>query len=208
MAVGLGALVVIFAGVLLQKDERRSGTNLAPFGSFVAVLGAGQSTCQEDELMPADTSAVRATIGSYGRPGPSLQISFTGPGSRPLSSGSLRAGWRQGVVEIPIRHVSATTQGAHVCLRNVGPGSIAIAGALPDPGYHMQVAANTVEGRLRYDYMRPGRESWLELLPAIVHRSTFAKSGLLRHWAWAGALVLMLLALGVAARTVVGEERA
>jgi hypothetical protein len=208
MAVGLGAVVVILGAVLLQKDQRRSGTNFAPFGSFVAVLGAGQSACQEAELLPADTSAVRATIGSYGRPGPRLQISFDGPGGRLLSSGSLSAGWRQGVVQIPIRHVSTDTADVRVCLHDLGPGSITIAGAVPDPGYEMQIATHTVEGRLRYDYMRPGRESWLELLPTIVHHSTFAKAGFLRRWAWLAALMLMLVAVGLAARTVAGSERA
>jgi hypothetical protein len=75
------------------------------------------------------------------------------------------------------------------------------------PGYRLQVGPRTIEARLRFDYMRPGRESWLQLLPAIAHRSTFAKSGLIRNWAWLAAIVLMLLAIGLAARTVIREER-
>ena len=206
MAVGLGAIVVILAVVLLQKDQRRSGSDLTPNGAFVTAIIAGQRTCQEGELLPADTSAIRATIGTYGKPGPSLQVTLTGPPGELLSSGGLRAGWREGVVRIPIAHVSSATEGVRVCLRNAGPGPIAIAGALPDPGYHMELGSSTIEGRLRYDYMRPGRESWLELLPTIVYRSTLAKAGLVRHWAWAGALVLMLLAVGLAARTIAREE--
>jgi hypothetical protein len=73
----------------------------------------------------------------------------------------------------------------------------------------MQVAGRLVPSvRLRIDYMRPGRESWLRLLPTIAYRSTLGKSGLIRHWAWIGALLLMLFATALAARTVLAEEPA
>ena len=203
---GLGAVVVVFAVLLLHRDQRRSGSDLTPNGAFVAALGPDQRTCQDQELLPADTAAVRITIGTYGRPGPALQVTVTGTHGETLTSGGLRAGWRQGVVQIPLAHVSTATEGARVCLRSAGPQGIALAGDLPDPGYHMEVADRTVEGRLRYDYMRPGHESWLELLPTLVYRSTLAKSDLVRHWAWAGALVLMLLAVALAVRTILREE--
>lgn len=206
MAVGLAAVALILLAVLLAKDQRRSGGDMTPNGAFVAGLGAGQQTCQEGELLPADTSAMRATIGSYGKPGPPVRVTLTGPHGELLSSGGLRAGWKEGIVQIPIAHVSKATEGVRVCLGDAGAGPITIAGAQPDPGFHMQVGDRTIEARLRYDYMRPGRESWLQLLPTIVHRSTLAKSGLVRHWAWAGALVLMLLAIGLAARTIVRED--
>jgi hypothetical protein len=73
----------------------------------------------------------------------------------------------------------------------------------------MLIAGRAVaEVRLRIDYMRPGRESWLQLLPTIAYRSTLGKSGLIRHWAWIGALLLMGLATALAARTVLAEEPA
>ncbi len=206
MAVGLGAIALILAFVLLQKAQRRSGTDLTPNGSFVASLGAGEQTCQDGELLPADTSAMRATIGAYGKPGPPLHVTLTAPDGKLLSSGGLEGGWREGVVQIPIAHVSNASELVRLCVRDAGPGRIAIAGALPDPGFHMDVAGHSIEGRLRYDYMRPGKESWAELLPTIVYRSTLAKAGLIRHWAWLGAPLLMVFAIGLAARTIAREE--
>ena len=73
-------------------------------------------------------------------------------------------------MQIPLRHVSSPSEGAHVCLRNGGPHVVLLGGDLPDPGYHMTVAGRSVEGRLRYDYMRPGHESWLALLPTLAYR--------------------------------------
>jgi hypothetical protein len=206
MAVGLTAIAVSIVVVLLHSEQRRSGSDLTPNGAFVAALGPGQQTCQEGELLPADTSAVRVTLGAEGTPASAVRVTFTGPHGELLSSGGLAAGWKQGVVRIPITRVSRATEPVRVCLRDVGTSQIAIAGTAPDPGYHMLVGGRTVEARLRYDYMRPGTETWLSLLPVIAHRTTLAKSGLIRHWAWAGAIVLMLLAVALAARTIVREE--
>jgi hypothetical protein len=206
MTVGLGAIVLIFAVLLSQHDHRRSGSDRTPNEAFAAVLNGGQATCQEGELLPADTAAVEMTIGTYGKPGPPLRVAFTGPHGEALTTGSLPAGWRQGIVRIPIPHWSRPTEGVRVCLTDAGSQPITLAGAVPDPGYTMDVAGAKVEGRLRYDYMRPGRESWLELLPTIVHRSTFARSDLVRHWAWAAALLLMIFSVALAVKTIVREE--
>ena len=54
--------------------------------------------------------------------------------------------------------------------------------------------------------MRPGSESWFSLLPTLAHRFSLAKSDVVRHWAWIAVLMLMALAVGLAARTVLREE--
>ncbi len=206
MTVGLGVVVLVFAVLLSQRDHRRSGSDRTPNEAFATVLNGGQATCQEGELLPADTAAVEMTIGTYGKPGPPLRVTFTGPHGEALTTGGLPAGWRQGVVRIPIARWSRPTEGVWACLTDTGQQPITVAGAVPDPGYIMDVAGAKVEGRLRYDFMRAGRESWLELLPTIAHRSTFAKSDLVRHWAWAAALLLMILSVALAARTIVRED--
>src|SRR5271166_6214247 len=144
LAVGIGAIVAVFAVLLLHRGQRRSGSDLTPNGAFVAALGPGQRACQEGELLPADTAAVRITIGTYGRPGPPVRLTVTGPHGETLTAGGLRAGWRQGVVQIPVAHVSSATEGARVCLFSDGPQPIALGGDLPDPGYHLEVAGRTI----------------------------------------------------------------
>jgi hypothetical protein len=207
LALSIGGILAVFAVLLLHRDQRRSGSDLTPNGAFIARLSAGQEACQGQELLPAGTAAMRITIGTYGKPGPPVRITATNARGELLASGGLRT-WRQGVVTIPVTHVSKAAEGLRVCLRNDGPQRVTLAGTFPDPGYRLDVAGNTIEGRLRYDYMRLGRESWLELLPTLAYRSTLGKSDLIRHWAWIGALVLMLLAVALAAVTLLREESA
>ncbi|HEY4825081.1 MAG TPA: hypothetical protein VIH49_08520 [Solirubrobacteraceae bacterium] len=207
MAVGLVAIAVILVVVLSQKAQRRSGANLTPGDTIAATVLGERQACQDDELLPADTAAVQATITAFGQPLPALRIVFTsGPGGRVLSSGGLPAGRRAGLVRIPIRYVARSSQPVRVCLRNLGPASIGITGAYPDPPNQMLVGGAVAAGRLRYDYYRRGRESWMQLLPTIVHRWTLAKAGIVRHWAWVAIPLLMLFAIGLAALTLIREE--
>ncbi|HEY3959517.1 MAG TPA: hypothetical protein VGL68_03305 [Solirubrobacteraceae bacterium] len=206
LASGLLVLVVAFAVLLTHAEPRRSGTDYTPNANFAAKLNPGQQTCQAHELLPADTAAVRMTIGTYGAPGSRVSVSLTGLRGEALTAGSLAPGWRQGVVEIPVAHVHVASGDATACLRNDGPSRIAVAGDSGDSFHTMQVAGRTIQNaQVLYEYMRPGSESWLQLLPTAVYRSTLGKSGLVRHWAWAGALALMGLAIGLALRTIMRE---
>ena len=56
--------------------------------------------------------------------------------------------------------------------------------------------------------MRPGRESWYELLPTIAHRFSIAKAGFLRDWEWLAALALVLATAFLAIRTVLRSVEA
>lgn len=206
MAVGLVAIAAILVVVLSQKAQRRSGTDLTPSDTIAATVPGGRQACQDEELLPADTAAVQATVTAFGQPLPALQIVFKGPGGRVLSSGGLPAGRPPGLVRIPIRYVAHASQGVRACLRNLGPASIGITGAYPDPPHQMLVGGAVAAGRLRYDYYRRGRESWMQLLPTIVYRWTLAKAGIVRHWAWVAIPLLMLLAVGLAALTLIREE--
>jgi hypothetical protein len=214
--VGIGALAVVILAMLLHGGPRRSGTDRTPDGSFVLTLGAGQQTCQEGELLPADTAALRMTIGTYGTPGPPLKASVLGASGRVLTRGGLAAGWRQGIISIPVHHVSHAQAPVRVCLTDAaagGAGKIAIAGTRGEPGSTMSVDSAPEPGvRVRIDYMRPGRETWLQMLPTLAHRLSLGKSGLVRGWAWIAVPLLMLLAIILALRVALadapaGEER-
>jgi hypothetical protein len=205
LAGGLLAIVAAAGALLLQHAPRRSGTDLTPNPAFVVALHASQRVCQGGEILPADTAALQLTIGTYGRPGPGLAATVAGPRGL-LAAGGLGPGWRQGVVRIPVSHVGESSAGATVCLRNLGPGLVALAGDAPDPGLQLQVNGRTVpSAHLRIDYMRPGRESWLELLGTLAHRLSLGKGGLVSGWAAPGALVLMALAVALAVRTLLAS---
>ncbi len=212
LLVGLAAIAVAAIAILLERAPRRSGTNLTVESGFVIPLDSGQRLCEGGELLPGDTGAVKLDVDTKGVPGPGLGVSILAANGVPVSTGALRPGWRVGTtrapgsVRIPVSRVADTLSNAIVCVRDLGPGRVAFGGSVPDSGFLIELAGKPLSGRLRIEYMRPGRESWLQLAPAIAHRFSLAKADLVRHWAVGAAVVLVLLAVALAARTVVREE--
>jgi hypothetical protein len=205
----VGALTIAIAGlaVLLQSAQRRSGTNLTANTGFVIPVAAGQQLCEPGELIPGDTGGLRLSASSGAAPGPQLDATV-GSGTKLLAAGHLVAGWRTGTVTIALSRIAATQQSASVCLVNRGTSTVSFGGSVPDANFYVVLGGKPLSGRMRIEYMRPGSESWLALLPTLAHRFSLAKGDLVRHWAVPAVLVLMLLAIGLALRAILREESA
>jgi hypothetical protein len=205
LALGLLAIAIAAIGILAQRAERRSGTNLTADVGYVLSLPAGGQLCEPGELLPGDTGALRLRASAGALPGPPVAVTVSDARGQ-LSAGALRAGWRTGVVTIPLTTVRHTVASATICLVNRGSRAIALGGSVPDADFYVVLDGKPVNGRMRLEYMRPGRESWLSLLPTLAHRFSLAKGDVVRHWAAAAAIVLMLLAVVLAVRTMLREE--
>lgn len=204
LAIGLLATAVAGVAILARSEPRRSGTNLIADSGFVIPLAPGQQLCEPGELLPGDTGGLRLAADSGASAGPRLTAHiFSARGA--VSSGVLAPGWHSGAVLIPIRRVARTLASAIVCLRNAGSRPVSFGGSAPASGFVIELAGKPFGGRLRIEYMRPGSESWFSLLPTLVHRFSLAKSDIVRHWAWVAVLVLMLLAIALAGRTMLRE---
>jgi hypothetical protein len=174
---GFALLLVALAVTLLQSSPRSAGSNYVGELEEVAELRGADRRCQDDEGIPADTGALRLLIGTYGRPAPDLRVTVTQRGEV-VTTGSRPGGGPEGHVDIPVREVDDGASGVRVCLAVGAGGRTVLYGSA---------------GRLHFEWLRPGSESWLELLPTIAHR--FA----LGRWNPFGTLLLPLVALLLAA---------
>ena len=123
LAGGLVALLCVLAVILSGHRLQIASTDRVPNGQFASIIDHDQRLCQQGEIVPAETAALRMTIGDYNKPSPPLRIGITEPASSPgahslkISSGLIAAGWRQGVVVLPIspvRHEVASRTWARI----------------------------------------------------------------------------------------------
>jgi hypothetical protein len=203
-AVVVVGLVAILAGIAIDGSgsaPRLAGSNLLPNSQFVAAVPPHGRLCQPRESLPGDTGGLRVRIGTYRRPGPALraQVSLNG---HPLTAGTLSPGWRQGDVLIPLARVAKPVTGVTVCISNGGAGKIVLAGTPEPPSLAARVGARPQGGLVRIEYMRPGRESWWQLFPVILHRFGLAKSHWIGGWTLLLAGFLLLAAAAIAVLTV------
>jgi hypothetical protein len=197
------ALVLVAGAVILDMSGRApriAGTDHTNPVGFVATVPSGGSVCQPSMVLPPDTGSVEVLLGTYGQPVPALADSFEGPGNRVVASGALAAGASQGYVKIPLRYTHGSIAGT-LCI-HVGKvarpivlgGDVFAAGSISE-----QVDGVPQAGRIDVVYLRPGRESWWQLLGALDERFGFGKASFFGDWTLP---VVALLLLGVWIATV------
>ena len=191
LAAGLAAVAVALVVLLAQSDRRQAGSNYVIESAEVAKLRGRAEHCQDGALIPADASALKLLVGTYGEPTPALRVTVRQDGTL-VSSGALPAGRRQGTLIVPLRRSIDDTIGAtQVCIAT-GPGR--------------RVVLYGQSGLVRLEWLRPGRETWAALTPTIAHRFGLGKA-LTGSWLIVLAAALLLAGWAVAVRLVLRELR-
>jgi hypothetical protein len=190
VAAGFALLLVALAVTLLHSAPRSAGSNFVDEHEEVTKLRGPDRLCQAGETLPADTAALRLLIGTYGRPAPALRVVARGRGGRIVTSGERRAGGPDGHVDIPIRQVDRLTPGLRVCVFAGAGGRTVLYGSA---------------GQVRFEWLRPGSESWLELFPTIAHRFGLGRWNPLDSLLLPAVALLLLAAWAATARLVLRE---
>jgi hypothetical protein len=204
IGVGLAALLV---GIVIDASgsaRRQSGSNLWGDPLVVATLQPGQRLCQP-ALLPGDTDAVRVRA-STGNP-LRLDAAVLRRGAT-LTSGSVAAPAGERHVQIPLKRVDHTVFSTQVCVVNRGPAQVSLWGFPTPPKLAPTVDGKKQLGAVRFQFTRPGSESWWQLLPTLWHRYGVGKSSWVGSWTMLLTALLTLLGSALVVRTLLREEKA
>jgi hypothetical protein len=191
LAAGIALLGIAVAVALAESESRRAGSNYAPlFGPAAELKGRGEH-CQDEGLVPADAAMVRMLVGTDSRPTPAFRVTVREADGTLLSAGRVPGGGEQGVVEVPLdRAIQRTRGGVVVCLAT-GPTKRTVFFGAP--------------GRVRFEWFRPGEESWLELVPTLAHRFGLGKGISIGDWLLVLVALLVLASWVLALRLLTRE---
>jgi hypothetical protein len=179
--------------------------HINPVG-FVGTLQGGQELCQDAMSLPKDAGGVQILVATYGHPVPTVSARFVGPGGT-LTSGQVAAGAREGNITVPLRYPHGPTVAGTLCI-GVGPSATktVLGGDVFAPGPQSeQVAGKPQGGRISVTYLRPGKESWWQLLGTLSQRFGLGKASFFGDWTLA-AMALLLLAVWVGAIRLLVRE--
>lgn len=201
-AAGLLALAVGIGAAVAHTEPRMAGSNLMPFHGAIEVP-PGSTICQSGEIVFADAARLRV-YAPTGPPYPPLAAEVTRDG-RLLANGNTPGGWVDATAEIPLRpHIERTFNADSVCVENQGEEPVRLGGeTTPEPLDSVTTDGEPVAGRLRLEYLRAGDESWVDLLPAVVHRFGLGKGGAVGDWTLPAAALLLLATCALAVRLAV-----
>lgn len=192
VAIGASLLALIagLAIVLSASHPARTGVNGIAPNAYVASLAPHQTFC-EPATLPAGTSAVGLTVGTYGRPGPRLALTLSGTAG--TVRGVLAEGYRDGAVRVPVGTV-ARRNGGPLCVKNLGRSAVALAG-VPGVGPVSTIDGIQSSAAVELEYLR-GTATGFGLGTTVARRVGLLHGGDWLLW------VLVALMAAVAATAV------
>jgi hypothetical protein len=189
LALVAGALVLDMSG----SAPRTAGSDhVSPVG-FVATLNGRGELCQPETALPSDAKRLRVLIGTFGAPVPALGVRFLGPANRVISSGAAAAGAAEGEVTVPISYPHGAAVLGTLCI-HVGASRKTVLGGDEFPAGPLsdQVDGKPQPGRIAVSWVRPGSESWWQLLPTLSSRFGLGKASLFGGWTLLAAALALL----------------
>jgi hypothetical protein len=195
------ALLALAAGVIVllsQRAPQRTGINGVPPGEYVYTIGADQTACQPS-VVPAGTRYVAFFTGTYGLPGPPLRLELRGAHVDVRAPG----GYPGAQTRVAIPELRQRTPG-DVCLTNLGPAPLALAGVPQGYGFTSTVDGHKMTEPLHLVFYG-ATSSWWARAPVVASRVGLLAFGGTGSWLF-WALVALMLAAATAAVTLIARE--
>jgi hypothetical protein len=212
LAFGLVALAGLVALLLAGAgDQRSTAFSLdLPNATPVTSLPPDVSACQGPLRAGGTFQGVRAWLSPV--VAPAMTVTVRNVRGRPLATGDLRAdpglpGAFTARLDMPV----ASGTRVVVCLRNRGPGRVAVLGSTPIPSVgHLRVGSTTAKTvAVALVFLRPHPQSLLSLLPTLFSRAALFKAswvGAWTFWVLCGAIVVAFLLGGRAVALAVRDQ--
>ena len=196
LAAGLALTALAVVLTLSQSPLSVAATNSVPPKEELENVHGVTRLCQSGETIPRDTSAIRLALFAF--LGPRVTVKAYA-GTRLVATGARGTGWNGWVVTIPVKPLAHEVSGAKLCftIEVLGKEVVKLVGEGHRPSGSARYSDGTLlEGRLRVEYMRPGR-SWWSLASLVARHMGFghADSG---PWS---VFVVLALAAAVALAT-------
>ena len=169
LAAGLAALAVL----ALSQDHRLAGTNDVPPVLPIATLEARRAVCQAVDGVPAGTGGIAVLVAPAQGP-PATLLAELRRGRRGVATGrgsvAAAGGWTAVALGRRVEPLSG-----EVCLRATRGAPVTVSGVASVPAAAARRARRALPGAVSVRFLRPGRESWLELAPTVAERAHVAK---------------------------------
>lgn len=178
-----------------QSAVRSTSSDRVRIHGSIGQLRAGQTLCQNDEIVPAGTGAIRAYVYPVtDHNGTTIVRVRSEANGAMLARGAARAERGEEPVAVPVRPVVRHDAPATVCVTSAGGPPFALGGEAVEGG-RASIDGQAIEGSLRIVYLETRAQSWWSFLPTVVARMSAGE-----RWSGAeAALLVLLLSLAAAA---------
>ncbi len=186
LAVCLALTAIAVAVSLAHSPMVLAGTDGTPLPTEVGATFAPDTVCQPDEVLPRGTTVIRMSLLSL--LGPRIKLWATA-GGQTITTGEIGYGWTGTVVGVPVKPLSRTYSNVTVCFSLAKRQQLVnFRGATTTHAPAVSNGTQVLPGRIRIEYLRPGKEPWLSLALPTARRIGLSVGG-------GGGIVLVPFAL-------------
>jgi hypothetical protein len=202
---GLALLAIALVVTLSGSPMLVAQSNATPADEPILEAKSGAGACQDGEVLPAHTSAIRLILEADAGP----RVTLTAlSGTRVLTSGVAESAWTGAGVTVPVRPVARAVSHVRICFSLGQSAEEVVLG-----GSHTSAAVaaiggggHALPGRFTVEYMRSAHSSWWSLAQSVARHIGLgrAPSG---GWVVLLLLTSMAVAVASASRLLVRELR-
>ena len=197
----IGAVLV--ATLTKAPAEALSSNGVTVIGDFGSFEGKAV-VCQASERIPASTAAIRVSL--IANIGPAVSVVLVS-GNRIVARGERGPGWASGSLTLPLHPTVGRAIDAEICLtRNPVAIPVGLFGNLAPRALAARSDGEPLPGRMRVEYLVPGRRSWYSLGRHVARRLGLGHvpSG---GWIVVPLAAMMAMGLSLATWLLMREER-
>jgi hypothetical protein len=186
LAIGL-ALTAIAIGLVMSRSPRIvARTNAVPISETISATASHPvAACQGNEVLPRGTTAVRLSLEAL--MGPRVVVRLIHNHAL-LSTGEQAAGWSRQSVTVPVKPLRRSVANVSLCFA-MAPHDESVR---IDGKNGTSPSGAAVGGRIRIEYLRPGKRTWWALASGVIRRMSWGRA---TRGVW---IVLVVLATMVA----------
>jgi hypothetical protein len=185
LCAGLALSTIAAILTLSHAPSTVAATNGMPRTASLSRRASVTSGCQGNETLPRDTSAIR--LGLAVIIGPRVTVRAL-TGSHLVTWGATGAGWDGSAGTVPVRQVHRALSHVTICFQlSLPTGNVTVIGAPTNPAVAAIADGETLRGRTRIEYLRPGSRSWWSLLAPVIQHMGLGR-------AWSGTWIVLPIA--------------
>jgi Predicted membrane protein (DUF2142) len=190
---GLALLALGVALTLSGSPVRVLATNDVPLQGELTTLHGAATVCQPEGELPHGVAGIR--LGLESAIGPRVTV-VASSGRRVLARGASDSGWEGADMTVPLHYGGGSVPGTILCVSlETSPKSVLVIGAASGPRIAAASGGESLGGRMRVEYLAPGRRSWWSQALAVARRLGLGRAP---SGTWVGGLILALMLAVVA----------
>jgi hypothetical protein len=203
LGVCAATVVVLLLSAVTSKERRAFTLGVAAAGP-VTTLQPGQEVCEEPVVVPDGAAAfdrVAFSLGTFGRPGPPVDVRVSAVNGSFQARGRLPGGYadvkRAPTPAVAVGHVAPLREPLRICLRNAGTAKVAVYG---NGDLASRTSTAVKDGKLAGADIslvleRNAPRSALSLVPAMFSRTSLWRAGWVGAWTYWLLAAIVLLAV-------------